>query len=63
MDLPIMSDCCKRRDETTPKALAVEQRIRAFLLKPTPRMHWFVMSLYALVVLLAVFGLGVRIFK
>jgi hypothetical protein len=58
-----MSGCCKSRDATTPKALAIEQRIRGFLLRPTRWMHWFVMSLYALVVLLAVLGLGMRIFK
>jgi hypothetical protein len=54
---------CKSCDVTAPKALAIEERIRAFLLKPTRWMHWFVRILYALVVLLAVLGLSMRIFK
>jgi hypothetical protein len=59
----IMSWCCKSRDVTTPKVLVIEERIRAFLLRPTLRMDWFVRILYAVVVLVAVLGLSMRIFK
>jgi hypothetical protein len=62
-ELSIMPWCCKSCDVTTPKVLVIEERIRAFLLRPTPWMHWFVRILYAVVVLLAVLGLSMRIFK
>jgi hypothetical protein len=58
-----MSGCCKSSGETTPKVFVIEERIRAFLFRPGPWMHWYLKILYALVVLFAVLGLSMRIFK
>jgi hypothetical protein len=58
-----MSWCCKSCDVTTPKVLVIEERIRAFVFRRSPWLHWLLMILYALLVLLAVLGLSMRIFK
>jgi hypothetical protein len=58
-----MSCGCKSRDTAPQKALAIEERLRTFLLRRSQSMHWFVMSLYAALVLLAILGLGLRIFS
>jgi hypothetical protein len=58
-----MSWCCKSSDVKIPKALVIEERIRAFLFRRNPWLHWLLMILYALLVLLAVLGLSKRIFR
>jgi hypothetical protein len=57
-----MSQCCKHNDVTS-NTLPIEGRIRAFVLRRNPWMHRFLIALYALVALAAVFGLSTHIFK
>lgn len=57
-----MSGCCKSRDLAIEK-VSVEERIRAFLMTPSPWMHWLLRILYVLIVLFALLGLSKHVFK